>query len=302
MTTYVVGHKNPDTDSIVSAIALSELEGYKPARSGDLNKETVFVLNTFKVSVPEPLPAGEKNVVLVDNNGNPDELADGIDVNKIISVYDHHKLGGLKTTEPITVWVEPVGSTATLISELYDLRDITPQPEIAGILLSGIISDTLNFTSPTTCDRDHLAAEKLNKIAKVNMDKLAKDMFASKSDISDVATENLITKDYKIFEMSGKKVGVGVWETIIPHTVLKRSEDIVRALEAERKEGGLDYIFFAVVDILQKTAYFIVPSGKEAIVVEAVFPGKVTGNTLVVEGVVSRKKQIVPPLEKYFSK
>jgi manganese-dependent inorganic pyrophosphatase len=302
MKTYVIGHKNPDTDSVVSTLALAALEGFVPARAGSFNKETEYVLNRFGFSTPEPLPKEEKKVVLVDTNGNPEELAEGISLEEITAIYDHHKLCGLKTIEPVTVLIEPVGATATIISDMFDLRDLTPKPEVASILISGIISDTLNFSSPTTSDRDRMAVENLNQIARLDVDKLAEEMFAAKSDISGMDTEELLTKDYKVFEMSGKKVGIGVWETVLPDKVLERKEDIAEALKLEKNKSGLGYAYFAIIDIIGQHAQIISGSGADSKKAESAFGGKAKDGILLVEGVVSRKKQIVPALEKEMGK
>jgi manganese-dependent inorganic pyrophosphatase len=305
MKTYIVGHKNPDTDSVVSAIALSELEkaegkDYIAVRAGDLNKETEFVLNQFAFKMPELLPEGEKKVILVDHN-EVSQISENISTDQIQCIIDHHKLGGLSLSEPISVRTKPVVSTATMIAQIFNEDNIEITKNVAGILLAGIISDTLNLTSPTTTEKDKKIVEALNKIANIDIERLAKDMFAAKSDISDIPTEELLNKDYKNFEIVGKKIGFGVWETVLPEAVLEREQEIINILDKMKQEESLDFVFFAVVDILNNNSVFIIISDTEKEVAEAAFGGKVENGLMKLEGVVSRKKQMIPPLEKYFS-
>lgn len=296
-----MGHKNPDTDSIVSAIALAELEGVTPARAGEINKETEYVLKRFDFDLPQIAPAEEKKIMLVDMNGNPEEMAEGVKPEEIISIIDHHKLSGFKTSEPINVHVRAVGATATLIKSLYQKNQKEISKEMAGLLLSAVISDTLKLTSPTTTKEDTKCAEELTKLAGLNIDELADAMFAAKSDISGVPTEELLGKDYKVFEMSGKKVGAGVWETVLPATILERKPEIIEKLAAKKSQEGLDLIFFAGVDILKGNSDLFIVSGAEKAVAEAVWGGETKDGVLALSGVVSRKKQIVPPLENYLA-
>lgn len=302
MKTYVVGHKNPDTDSIVSAIAYSSIEGgCIPARAGNLNKETEYVLNRFGFEVPVMLPDDAKEVILVDTNGNSEEMAEGLSAEKVKEVIDHHKLGGLVTATPIEVYIKPYGSTATLIKMFSDGHKKDLDKKTAGILLAGIISDTLNFKSPIATEKDKKAAAELAKISGVDPDELAEKMFAAKSDISDVQTDDLVSKDYKVFDMSGKKVGVGVWETTKPQTVLERKDEIAKSLAEKKKKDGLSCILFGAVDILGGKSHFCLSDGDDKKVAEKVFGGTAVDGVLEARGVVSRKKQMIPPLEKYFA-
>jgi manganese-dependent inorganic pyrophosphatase len=302
MKTYVVGHKNPDTDSVVAAIALSVLRSNSVAAvSGTINNETKYLLESFGYDTPALLPAEKKSVILVDNNGNPDELADGLLESEIVAVYDHHKLGGLKTVEPVEVYIRPVGSTATVLFDLYanDLGKIDTR--LASLMIGAILSDTLNFTSPTTTEDDRNAAERLNEIATLDIPELAEGLFAAKSDVSMLSDAELIGKDYKVFEFHGKKVGVGVWETVLPQTIRDRKIGILKELENKKTAEALDFILFAVVDIVNGNSEFILCGKKEEELTVGTFGGSVIDSVLLCPGIVSRKKQVVPQLENYLA-
>lgn len=302
MPIYVVGHKNPDTDSVVSAIALADFlgDGYAPAKAGELNNETEYILSRFALEVPKTLSETAHSVVLVDHN-SPEEALEIISPDKIKAVYDHHKLCGIFTNEAVTVRCDPVGSASTIITSMYREAGKKPGKHIASALLCGILSDTLKFNSPTTTDTDKEMAEWLNEIAGIDIETTAQAMFMAKSDISGLETAELLTKDYKVFEMSGQKVGVGVWETVLPDAVMERKAEILEALIEEKEKSKLNYIYFAIIDILNQTAYFLISTDKEKEVAEAIFKGLVEDHVLTAPGVVSRKKQIIPPLEKYFA-
>ncbi len=305
MKTYIVGHTNPDTDSVVSAVALAELKkamgkDFEAAVAGDLNKETLLVLTKFGFTVPALIPSGEKSVVLVDHN-ECDQIHGNVETEQIVGIFDHHKLGGLATSGPISVTMRPVGSTATIIYGSYEKHNVAPSKEVAGILLSGVISDTLKLTSPTTTDRDREVVAALATITGVNIDELATELFAAKSDISAMTTAELIGKDYKVFNLADKKVGIGVWETVLPAVVFERKAEILEALATKKSADQLDYILFAVIDILEQKGDFVVVGEDEKALVEAAFGGTTTDSILDCPGVLSRKKQIVPAIEEYLN-
>lgn len=303
MPIYVCGHKNPDTDSVISAIGLCVLRPfgmaeYVPVRAGEVNKETAYVLKRFKFKAPAIIPEEAKRVVLVDHN-SPQEMSEYIKPNEIVGIFDHHKLSGPFTDEPVEVTMRSVGSTCSIIAALMQKYEIEPEAELAGALLCGILSDTLKFTSPTTTDEDRGIAAWLNNYAGIDINKTAEEMFEAKSSLVGIKASDLITKDYKVFEMSGQKIGIGVWETIKPRAVLARKKEILAALA--KQKDGLDYIYFAVIDILKQKAHFFIVSDKEKHPAEGIFKGKVKAGILEVPDVVSRKKQIVPAFEKYFA-
>ncbi len=303
MKTYVVGHKNPDTDSILSAVIFAELlgNGYEAAKQGEPNKEAEYVLSRFGISAPVDLPAGERKLVLVDHNSK-EEGPDDLVPEEIVAIYDHHKLGGPVTSDLVDVRIQKVGCTATVAASVFKEKGAEPSRAAASLMVSAIISDTLKLTSPTTTDMDREVVAELAEKYDINIDELATAMFEAKSDISDVSTEELIGKDYKIFNLCGKRVGVGVWETVLPQTVLDRKEEVLELLSKRKVDDALDYIYFAVVDIMNNKSDFFILGDEEKVLAEAVFGGISEGNVLACPGVVSRKKQITPPIEKYLSK
>lgn len=303
MKTYVIGHKNPDTDSVVSAIALTFLEHAlsRPfqavaARAGELNKETLYVLKRFAQDIPVFIPSGDKKVILVDHN-EPSHISDMIQLSEIQCIIDHHKLGGLSLSEPISVRTKVVGSTATIIAGIFREEGVEIPTDIAGVLLAGIISDTLNFTSPTTTDKDKEIASKLNEIAQVNLDEVANAMFDAKSDISDIGTEELLSKDYKVFDMAEKKVGIGVWETVNTKTIIDRKQEIMEKLSKLKQKDALDYVYFAAVDILAGDSELFILDQYAGDVARKAFGQEEVDNIMHLPNVVSRKKQITPRVE-----
>lgn len=297
MKTYVVGHKNPDTDSIVSAIGLAEFRGDAEAvKAGEINNETKLVLEKFGLSAPKDISAEEKKVILVDHN-EPGQIHSNIKEEEIVSIFDHHKLGGLVTPGPITVEMRPVGSSATIVADLFFKKNKEISKEIASILICGILSDTLKYTSPTTTEEDKKIAEELNKIAELDIDLITKEMFEAKSDISDIKTEDLLSKDYKVFDMSDKKVGIGVWETVDTKTIINRKEEIINKLASLKEKDSLSLVYFAAVDILKGNSEMFILNGEEESVAKKAFSKDVVESIMSLPGVVSRKKQIIPMIE-----
>lgn len=303
MKTYIIGHKNPDTDSVVSAIVLAELENslgkdYIAAVADKTNKETDFVLEKFGSKMPKPIPDTKKEVILVDHN-ELSQMSEKVRAEEIIGILDHHKLGGLSTLGPISVRIKPVGATSTLIAELFKEKRVNPSKKIASLLIAGILSDTLNLTSPITTKTDQKIIDELNAIADLNIYEFANQMFEAKSDLNGIPISEIVTKDYKEFKMGGMRVGAGVWETVSPKSVLEKKKEILEALRAKKDKEGLNLLFFGLVDILKKATYLFILGDEEKKVVEEVFKTKTKEEILELPGVVSRKKQIIPFLEKF---
>lgn len=299
---YVVGHRNPDTDSVVSAIVLADLlgKGYLPAVAGDVNRETVFVLNFFGVLLPESITNKNAHAyVLVDHNQEA-QMSKMIDKEKIEAIVDHHNLGGLSLSKTISVRMEPVGSTGTIIAAMYKEINKEINKKTASLLLACIVSDTLNFKSPTTTILDKELSKELEILSGVDASILAADMFAAKSDLSGISINKLIEADYKEFKMGRKKVGIGVFETVNSVSVLDRKKEILEALETLKKNQEVEYLFFLIVDILEEKTYFILPTEKEEDVAFKIFKSTVKNKIMELPGLVSRKKQIVPSLENFF--
>ncbi len=302
----VFGHLSPDTDATCSAIIWAWYLNEHTAGSatayvlGDLNSETSFVLRHFNVPTPEllpPLTAGEE-VVIVDTN-NPQELPPNINETTITTIIDHHKLvGGLETVSPATITIRPLACTATVIFDLIVTGDITLPHDIAGLMLSAILSDTLGFRSPTTTPHDKDVAERLAAYLGIDIDSFADELFAAKSDISSFSDSGLIKLDSKKYEVGDKNFRVSVIETTNPETVLARKEGILSAITAcVAEEGDIDDVLLFIVDILKEEATVLTYNDLTKQVIAASFGVTVTTDTEILPGIVSRKKQILPALK-----
>jgi manganese-dependent inorganic pyrophosphatase len=303
----VIGHKNPDTDTIISSIILAELinkiqkpvEGQAIAKSsGEINGETKFILNRFSQEIPSAIDSlASQDVFLVDH-GEFEQSVQGIENANLIGVIDHHKMGGIKTSLPIFYKAEPKGSTSTIIAEMFFENGLIPDKRQAGLLLSAIISDTLGLVSPTTTQNDKYMAEKLTEISEEDIKKLTDQMFEARSDISGISGKELINKDCKIYEAGGKKIGLAVFETAVPKKVEEIQEEIFTALNSIKQDQSLDLIFFSLIDILkQESKMFLLE--EERSIAESAFNAKANDNFLILPGVVSRKKQIAPSIINY---
>ncbi len=305
MTTKVFGHKSPDTDStgspIVWAWYLNEVKGIDaaPALLGEPNTEAAFVLKHWDLPKPEIISGvaeGEK-VVIVDTN-NPAELPEGINKADITAIIDHHKLvGGLETKGPIDITVRPLACTATI---MYDLMgaDVEKAPKaIKGAMLSCILSDTLEFRSPTTTEHDKAVAEKLAADLGVVIADLATAMFEAKSDVSAFSDAALLRMDSKEYNVDGTELRVSVLETTAPKLILDRKDSLMAAMAGVAQEDGADQVLLFVVDILNEEATLLVPNDLVKKIAEASFGCTVSGDTVVLPGIMSLKKQIIPALK-----
>jgi manganese-dependent inorganic pyrophosphatase len=303
METIVIGHINPDTDTTCSAIAYAWYLGQKgqlakPAVAGPLNKETAYVVERFGVGSPDLIETFEKDqpVFIVDTN-NPNELLPSISDAKIVGIIDHHKLSGLTTPDPITVSILPVACTATLIFEAISAEGIHIPADIAGVMLACILSDTLNYTSPTTTEADKAAGKALATLAETDPNELSEAMFASKSDISDMDDRSVLEVDGKLYEYGSRKVRISVLETTKPSFALGRAASLIETMQAVKKEDGLDDLLLFVVDIVNSESTLLIASDSEKALAEKAFGMAATGDRMVLPGVVSRKKQIAPKIE-----
>lgn len=303
-TTSVFGHKIPDTDAICSAIAYSwELNergtSAKPYRLGELNRETEYVLKTFGVEEPPllgPLEEGA-SVALVDTN-NPRELPDDLDCATVHSIVDHHKLCGLNTDGVLEVDIRPLCSAGSILYARAKALGLTPPPQIAGLLLSCILSDSLEFRSPTTTPLDRELAEELASLAGVDMHAHAVAMLEAKAEIGHLSPEQVVMMDSKTYEVGGKQLRVSVLETTAPHMALRQKDALRAAMASLAKKQGLDDVLLFVVDILREEATFVSASDSGRATVEQAYGCTVGADgTAVLPGVLSRKKQIMPALE-----
>ncbi|PID70553.1 manganese-dependent inorganic pyrophosphatase [bacterium DOLZORAL124_38_8] len=300
----VFGHRSPDTDATAAAILwawyLSE-QGTPatPYVLGNINTETKFVLDYWKFDVPALLStvSSEDSVVIVDTN-NPKELFENINETQIKQIIDHHKLvGGIETSAPIDITIRPLASTASVIYELLGAEAVSQLPNpMAGLMLSCILSDTLGFRSPTTTDADRHMAQHLAQKLGIDMEDYANQMFAAKSDVSAFSAVELVKMDSKKYEIGGKNYRISVLETTTPKVVLDRKSELVSEMEMIKGEESLDEVLLFVIDIFNQEATLLVPNEGVKTVAETSFGVTVDSDTVVLPGIVSRKKQIIPAL------
>ena len=305
MTTLVFGHKSPDTDStgspIIWAWYLNTVKGVeaKPVLLGEPNTEALFMLERWNLDKPEIIAdvADDQPVVIVDTN-NPAELPANINNADIHAIIDHHKLvGGLETKGPIHIVMEPLACTATIMWKIIG-KDIAQMPEnVKGAMLTCILSDTLEFRSPTTTQEDKAIAWSLAEDLGVNIEEYAAQMFAAKSDVSSFSEAELLRMDSKEYEVGGKQFRVSVLETTSPATVLDRKDALMAAMPGVATEDGADQVLLFVVDILNEEATMLIPNELSKTVAEKSFGATVNGDTVVLPGIMSRKKQIIPNLK-----
>ena len=302
-TTHVIGHQGPDTDAICSALAYARLkaddDSITAARAGPLNPETEFVLDYWNVDPPTLLEnATDEQLILVDHNEHS-QTVDGAREATITEIVDHHRLGDVTTSEPIFCRIEPVGSTATIIAELFEARGVDLDSQTAGLLLSGVVSDTVVLRSPTTTDRDRVVAERLAEVAEVDIEAYGKELLAQKSKLGEKGPREMILGDFKEFEFGDSTVGIGQIETVDPGPVVAQREAILAAMDAIVDERSYDVLVLLVTDLLEEASTaFVVGEGVE--LVGPALDAEITDGEAFLPGVMSRKKQVVPPLESAF--
>ncbi|MCC5958719.1 MAG: manganese-dependent inorganic pyrophosphatase [Rhodobacteraceae bacterium] len=300
----VFGHFSPDTDStgspLIWAWYLSQVQD-TPAQAvllGQPNSEAKFVLEHWGIPQPDiltDLPAGTP-VVIVDTN-NPAELPATINDADIRAIIDHHKLvGGLETKGPIDITMRPLACTATIMYELIGKHMAQAPRAIKGVMLSCILSDTLEFRSPTTTQTDRAIAHALADDLGVDMGALASAMFAAKSDVSGFSDAELLRMDSKNFDVDGKKFRVSVLETTAPAQVLARKDSLMASMDSVAREDGADQVLLFIVDILNEEATLLLPNDLTRALAKKSFGVEATGDSVVLPGVMSRKKQIIPVL------
>ena len=298
----VFGHKSPDTDSICSTLAMANLqtklrgEEVIPCRLGELNEETKYALKYFEVEAPKFIEKVEEgqNVILVDHN-EFSQSVDGIENAKIIAVVDHHRINNFQTSEPLLYYAQPVGCTATILLELFKANNIEIEPKIAGLMLSAIISDTLLLKSPTTTDKDKKAVEELAKIANVDISKYGLDMLKAGTDLDKYTEDELIRLDAKCIEKEEIKYVIAQVNTVSIPDVLKRKAKIEEEMNKEILAKGLSLFVFVITDIVNSNSEAIVLGDRTELISKSY---EIDDDIAVMPGVVSRKKQILPLIEK----
>ncbi|QYZ70174.1 manganese-dependent inorganic pyrophosphatase [Neotabrizicola shimadae] len=301
----VFGHKSPDTDStgspIIWAWYLTEVKGTpaKPVLLGEPNTEAAFVLKHWGLDKPEIISdvAADDTCVIVDTN-NPAELPPSINDAKVVGIIDHHMLvGGIKTKTPIDITIRPLACTATILHDLMG-ADLAKAPKaIKGAMLSCILSDTLEFRSPTTTPHDKAVAEKLAADLSISIPEFAARLFEAKSDVSAFSDAALLRMDSKEYNVDGTELRVSVLETTAPKVLLDRKASLMASMPAVAKEDGADQVLLFVIDILKEEATLLVPNDLVKKIAEASFGCTVKGDTVVLPGIMSRKKQIIPALK-----
>ena len=303
-TKYVIGHQQPDTDTIISALACARLkqaqgEDVIAARAGELNPETQFVLERWDVEEPTLLEdATDEQLILVDHNEHS-QTVEGAREADVVEIIDHHRIGDVETSNPIRFRNEPVGSTATILTGLYDEADVEIDEQTAGLLLSGLLSDTVVLRSPTTTETDEVVAERLAEIAGVDYEEYGKELLKQKSKLGEKEPQEMVLGDFKEFEFGSYDVGIGQIETVEPAPVLEQRDAVLEAMDEVVAEREYDLLVLLVTDLLEEESTALI-AGDHTDTVEAALDTTVEDREAFLPGVMSRKKQVVPPLEDAF--
>jgi len=299
----VFGHKNPDTDTICSALVMAHLQNKlgheaKAVRLGDLNKETQYALDHFQMEAPALLEGSvsHQDVILVDHN-EFGQSAEGIEEATIKMVVDHHRIANFQTAEPLFFRAEPVGCTATILYKMFKENGIEVDVKMAGLMASAIISDSLLFKSPTCTPEDEKACRELAVIAGIDLDVYGMDMLKAGTDLSDYSAGQLLGIDAKVFPMGAATVEIAQINTVSITDMLARKGELEEQMQAIISEKGLDLFVAVITDILNSNSQ-IIALGNRTDIVEKGFQVQLVENTALLEGVVSRKKQIVPVMDK----
>jgi len=304
----IFGHKNPDTDTICSAIAYADLKkqlgmDVEPVRLGQINGETQFALTQFNAEAPrlvETVASEVNSVILVDHNERQQSANDIADV-RVLEVIDHHRIANFETSDPLYYRCEPVGCTATILNKMYKENGKEIKKEIAGLMLSAIISDSLLFKSPTCTPEDVAAAKELAEIAGVDAESYGLEMLKAGADVRDKSIAELLSLDAKGFEMGASKVEIAQVNVVDTADVLERQAELEAAITNTIAEKNLDLFLFVVTDILTNDSVGLA-LGSKAAAVEKAYNVTLSNHTATLKGVVSRKKQIVPVLTDIFNK
>jgi len=303
----IFGHKNPDTDTICSAIAYADLkkklgQDVEAVRLGEVNGETQYALDQFKVAAPRLIKtaANEVNkVILVDHNERQQSVSD-IEEVTVVEVIDHHRIANFETSQPLYFRAEPVGCTATILNKLYKENGVEISAPIAGLMLSAIISDSLLFKSPTCTEQDVAAARELAAIAGVDADSYGLEMLKAGADLSQKTIAELISLDAKEFAMGQAKVEIAQVNAVDVNDVLVKQPELEAAIEAIISSKGLDLFVFVVTDILNNDSVALA-YGASTKAVEKAYNVTLSDSRALLKGVVSRKSQIVPVLTEAFN-
>ncbi|AQW22041.1 manganese-dependent inorganic pyrophosphatase [Lentilactobacillus curieae] len=304
----IFGHSNPDTDAIVAAKAYSYLQnklGYdtEAVALGEPNPETQFVLNYFDEATPRVISEASSevdSVMLVDHNEAQQSVSD-IDKLTVTHVIDHHRIDNFRTDLPLYYRAEPVGCTSTILTKMFDENKVEIPAQLAGLMLSAIVSDTLLLKSPTTTDDDKIAVKALAEIADIDVDKYGIEMLKAGTNTDAKSDQELIDSDAKSFDMNGKNVRIDQINVVDFDDILKRKADILKAMETEAGSENYDLFLVLVTNVLNSDSKMIV-FGEPKDAVESAFNGSISDDMMNLPGVVSRKKQVVPQLTDVLNK
>ena len=305
---YVIGHKSPDADSVFAAMAYADLKNvlentdvYKSAIAGEVNKETKYALDKFGFDVPAILKSAvDQQVILVDHN-EFGQAVDGIENAKIVEVIDHHKVD-FKYSEPILFYAKPWGSSCSIIFDLYKSNSIAVDKKMAGLMLTAVLVDTVITKSPTCTARDKETIVELAELAGVeNWQELGMEIFKVRASVSELSDEEVIKSDFKDFEMKVGKIGIGQVETADLSDFANREDSILEKLKEIKKSGNYHTTILFITDIINEGSQFLVITDDEAGFAKA-FGKELKNSKAYLEGIMSRKKQVIPKLQEIFEK
>ena len=306
MALYTCGHIIPDSDSVCSAISLAYLlnkigRAATPARQGELNPETKFILDKFGFEAPIIKTSFAGDELFITDYSDLAQAPQDMDKTTVVGIVDHHKLGDITTSTPLECWIRPVGCTNTIVKEMYDYHKVAVPKDIAGIMMCAILSDTVIFKSPTCTEIDIKAVRELATICGVeDFGALGMEMFKVKSAVSGVPVRELILRDYKPFDMHGTKVGIGQLEVIDLSIFDSVKAELQADLEKLRIENNLHTTCLILTDIMKEGSEVLVCS-EDTSIFEKAFNVKLVDGKVWLDGCLSRKKQIIPFLEPAFA-
>lgn len=305
---FVFGHQNPDSDAIGSSYGYAYLKRQlgvdaEAVALGTPNEETAFVLDYFSVDAPRVVESaqseGVNRVILTDHNEFQQSISDIKEVD-VIEVVDHHRVANFETANPLMMRLEPVGSASSIVYRMFKENNVQVPKDVAGLLLSGLISDTLLLKSPTTHASDPAVAAELAEIAGVNLEEYGLAMLKAGTNLSSKSAEELIDIDAKTFELNGNQVRVAQVNTVDIADVLSRQEEIKEAITDSINSNGYSDFVLMITDILNSNSE-ILTLGSNTDKVENAFDFVLENNHAFLEGAVSRKKQVVPQLTESFN-
>ena len=306
MALYTCGHIIPDSDSVCSAISLAYLlnkigRAATPARQGELNPETKFILDKFGFEAPVLKTSFAGDELFITDYSDIAQAPQDLDKTTVVGIVDHHKLGDITTSAPLECWIRPVGCTNTIVKEMYDYHKVEIPKNIASIMLCAILSDTVIFKSPTCTALDIQVVRELAKIAGIeDFGALGMEMFKVKSEVEGTPIRELVMRDYKNFDMHGSKVGVGQLEVVDGSVFDKIKDDLMEDIKKVKDEQNLHTVALLLTDIMKEGSEVLVASNDTSIF-EKAFNCKLEDGKVWLDGCLSRKKQIIPFLEPAFA-